>query len=454
VNATTPLSKSLLSASSHYPDLYSIGRGQREFFGLPWQTGAGGRIIGNYKNALLAIQVLDIKFRRDVFSDRITVCNGREKVLLAAHEGFLSDNGLTYLRKHIQSRFDFDATMQHLLDAGKALAEENLCNPVVDWLESLKWDGKRRLKSWLVDICGTEATHLTAVTGAMLIRAMTVRAYHPGTKFDYCVVFEGAQGAGKSSLARALASGPSGDDYFLDSPGLIGMSNKERAELLAGKWVVELSELAGLQRNEVESTKAFISQSIDTYRAPYARTTQDRPRTCVLLGTTNSAGYLNDITGNRRFLPVKCGIMDLAAFKRIRAQLFGEAVASLKRIYSGKVGACVVGRPLPNDLASAYLSVPTGLRSQAQSHVESRVGTSALEEAVIAAIKLAPKENLADGRSFLSSGDLLTYIRLQLPNVSGTGISTHMAAQGWDNIREGSGAARRRGYVQRQGSGR
>lgn len=443
-------SKSLFASPSRQPNVYSIGQDRKDFYGVPWQTGSVGRIIGNYKNALLAIKVLDLNFRRDVFSDKITVYNGKENILLASHEGLLSDNCLTYLRKHIQDRFDFDATTQHLLDAGKALAEENLCNPVVDWLESLNWDGRRRLKSWLVDICGVEATPLTAITGAMLIRAMVIRAYHPGTKFDYCIVFEGAQGAGKSTLARALTSGPSGDDYFLDAPGVISMSNKDRAELLAGKWLVELSELSGLQRSEVESTKAFISQSVDTFRAPYARTTQDRPRTCVLLGTTNSAGYLTDVTGNRRFLPVKCGAIDLGAFAHIRDQLFGEAVAYLKRIHSSRIGACVVDRPLPSDLASAYLSVPTGLRSDASNLVASRVGTSALEEAVIAAIKSAPKETLADGRNFLSSASLLAHIKLQLPNYSGTSLSNQMAAQGWENTREGSGLGRKRGYVQHQ----
>lgn len=69
---------------------------------------------------------------------------------------------------------------------------------------------------------------------------------------------------------------------------------------------MELGELAGMRKTDVETVKSFISRVDDKYRASYGVNVENHPRQCVIVGSTNTeTGFLRDITGNRRFWPVK-----------------------------------------------------------------------------------------------------------------------------------------------------
>ena len=50
---------------------------------------------------------------------------------------------------------------------------------------------------------------------------------------------------------------------------------------------------------------SFLSRMDDQYRAPYESYVVAHPRSCIVVGTTNTTnGFLRDITGNRRFWPI------------------------------------------------------------------------------------------------------------------------------------------------------
>lgn len=151
-------------------------------------------------------------------------------------------------------------------------------------------------------------------------------AYRPGCKLDTALVLEGAQGIGKSSVARALA----GEDYFTDH--LPDLTNKDALIQIQGKWIVEMAELAGLNRTESDCIKSFMSTECDRFRGPWGVLAQDYPRQCAFIGTVNpEAGYLKDPTGGRRFWAVRCGdTLDLAGLRLDRDQLWAEAVAGFK----------------------------------------------------------------------------------------------------------------------------
>ena len=72
--------------------------------------------------------------------------------------------------------------------------------------------------------------------------------------------------------------------------------------------IVELSELTGFRRAELESLKSFISRRDDgSIRLSYRRDPETAERRCILVGSTNDVECLPaDPSGNSRFVPVLC----------------------------------------------------------------------------------------------------------------------------------------------------
>ena len=54
------------------------------------------------------------------------------------------------------------------------------------------------------------------------------------------------------------------------------------------------------------------------------------PRQNIFIGTTNDVTWNKDLTGARRFFPIRCGKIDLAAIRRDRDQLWAEALAMFR----------------------------------------------------------------------------------------------------------------------------
>ena len=94
--------------------------------------------------------------------------------------------------------------------------------------------------------------------------------------------------------------------WYSDSFGTI--QGKEAYDSIQGVWIMEMGELAGLRKAEMETIKHFISKCDDRYRVAYAKRTESFPRQCIFIGTTNNREFLNDPTGNRRFWPVDVAI--------------------------------------------------------------------------------------------------------------------------------------------------
>lgn len=227
----------------------------------------------------------------------------------------------TWLQRTIQS-----VRGEAVQRAVELSAKKNAIHPLRDYLKALRWDGKARIDTWLHEYMGAkdDPQYLAAVGPKFLIGSVA-RILLPGCQMDTILVFEGSQGLGKSTAVRIIAKRHSAD--------MTGdLATKDAAIHIQGTWIVEMSELSAIRRSDVEVVKAFITRRIDRYRPPYGRNSQERPRQCVFVATTNDNEYLQDATGNRRFWPVECSHIRIEELERDIDQLWAEAVV---RYYAG-----------------------------------------------------------------------------------------------------------------------
>lgn len=220
-----------------------------------------------------------------------------------------------------QGGYGIKITDRDLKAATVLAAWENKFHPVQEYLSSLVWDGVQRVERLFIDYLGTDDNHYYRDVARLMMVAAVARVFEPGCKWDTAIILEGAQGRGKSTFIRTL-----GRRWFSELDGKFHDS-KDMVEKLQGSWILEMPELNGFARSEVQSIKAFVSRQVDKVRLAYEARAADFPRQSILIGSSNDFTYLRDSTGGRRFLPVRCNVemIDNAALRVAIDQLWAEA---------------------------------------------------------------------------------------------------------------------------------
>lgn len=236
----------------------------------------------------------------------------------------LVDKDRTQLLMHFQRRGI--AFQRRTIDEGlRSVADWRSHDPLKELIDNLpQWDGQERIGSWLVDYCGAAEKPFVRAAGRAFLIGAIARALKPGCKVDTTLVLEGPQGTFKSTLVRTLAMR---DHFFSDAfPNLA--SERYPEMMLRGHWIIEVPELSGINKAEINRIKEFLSRSEDRSRDPYGTAIEERPRRCVFVATTNQSAYLRDPTGARRFWPIRTRTIDIKAFQRDVQQLWAEALVA------------------------------------------------------------------------------------------------------------------------------
>ncbi len=214
----------------------------------------------------------------------------------------ITDDDLNNIHLYFDRTYGFHNKIL-VAEAVSIYAHRNSYHPVRDLLNSLSWDGEKRIRRSLKHFLGAEESDYSyAIMKTFMLGAIS-RVFHPGIKFDCMLCIVGLQGAGKSSFFKLLAIR---DEWFTDSLNSLEKP-KETYETMEGHWIIEMSEmLATINAKSEEVIKSFLSRTKESYRNAYGRFAKDRPRQCVFAGTTNKSNFLPlDRTGNRRFWPIR-----------------------------------------------------------------------------------------------------------------------------------------------------
>ena len=213
---------------------------------------------------------------------------------------FWRDADTAQMKALIDIKYQSFSSRNHDVAFTKAVEDRHF-HPARDYFDSLpEWDKVQRIESLLIDYFGAEDNTYTKAVMRKTLIAAVARTYHPGVKFDSALILVGSQGIGKSTFFSKLAG-----SWFSDSLTLTDMKDKSGAEKLQGFLILELGEMAGMKKVDIEIIKSFLSRTDDIYRPSYGRVVESHPRQCIVVGSTNAEnGFLRDITGNRRFWPV------------------------------------------------------------------------------------------------------------------------------------------------------
>lgn len=221
---------------------------------------------------------------------------------------------------------------QMVVDARRLIMRRERANVLADWLRGLKWDRKKRLSRFCIDYlkAAGQAPEYLADAGRVFITGMVQRATQPGCQFDFMLILQGEQGIGKTRALNALAGELNG--YSLYSQATFGSKTDVIDRIAERRWLVNFDELSGHSRRDDADLKNLITATETERNVKFVEATKIAKRHCVFTGTTNDPQPLRDMTGNRRYLVVKCaGAIDVEAVRRDREQLFAEALAELEK---------------------------------------------------------------------------------------------------------------------------
>lgn len=299
---------------------------------LAWDTDKNGTIRKNFVNLLTYMRHptsgLKNVFAFNEFTGEVVIANPAPwHYKRMPGNVAVGDADLVLLKRHLAVDYEFEMPVATIIEAMTVTAHDHKFHPVREYLTSLKWDGVKRLDTWLSDFCGAEDTEYTRACARKTICAAVMRIFRPGEKFDHVLVLEGGQGIGKSAICKILG-GPFAADFSIDP------HHPDSIQLMQGSWIVELAELDFKRKEDDDALKAFITRTTDKARLAYGRLAAKFPRQCIFIATVNpgpDGTYLKDNTGNRRWWPValqpKGRWINFKGLTAARDQIFAEAVA-------------------------------------------------------------------------------------------------------------------------------
>lgn len=228
-------------------------------------------------------------------------------------------------------KFGLKITMDMLNKSINRIGSQNRFNPVIDYLEECEanYDGKGTYIDELCETLVTPDTYpvelKTILVTKWLINTANIAFNEGYSNTEGCLILQGSQGCGKTSWIKGIIP-----KEFLKTGLDLDPSNTDSIRKCIKYWVVELGELDATMKADQAKLKAFLTESVDEYRIPYAISPERFNRTTSFYGTVNKFNFLKDETGDRRYWVIPVKEVDIDKLKLIdKDQLWGEVMKLL-----------------------------------------------------------------------------------------------------------------------------
>lgn len=180
----------------------------------------------------------------------------------------------------------------------------NSFNPITEYFHSLKYDPKLEpsyIGMLLSKVKAKDQDRFNLHFKKMLVRCVACSTTEERSNNNFnkhvFVIINREQTIGKSSFIRWLCP-PCLKEYFVENLSM----DKDGLIALTTCFIINLDELASLSKYDINQLKAKISMASINERLPYGKRRTFYPRRANFLGSTNNDEFLNDDTGNARWL--------------------------------------------------------------------------------------------------------------------------------------------------------
>lgn len=213
------------------------------------------------------------------------------------------------------------------------IASENPYNPLKEAIESIEWDNEDRLEAFyntvIVDSKYEKVKRIYLRKWILQFLYMTCLNDEPKHLVARQVlVFSGRQNIGKTTWLKDLLPD------FLSQYRLAGqkvdLSNEMSKKNCVEHALFELGELGStFRKSDQDEFKSFVSADTDRLNIKYLQNHQEFRRRTSFFGTVNDTNFLQDKTGNSRFL-----VLPVVAINRNKVdmlQLYAQLLHEEKR---------------------------------------------------------------------------------------------------------------------------
>ena len=235
---------------------------------------------------------------------------------------------LASLKLYMQQFFKTETNWRMLREAIIQASQQNVFNMYQDFIRYglPEWDGISRL-DFFHRHAGVKNRQWAIVAGRVLLMSLMARCFQPGFNYRGIIILEGKQDSGKSRTCEAFSFHP---EFFTQFTFDKNHNEYEVSRRIAGKAVVEFPDMGGITNRDINYIKAFFTSTEDSNRRMHSDVVENIKRSWVAMITTNySEPYLNDQTGNTRYIPIHCDIdkINVEAIIEEMPMLLAEAFA-------------------------------------------------------------------------------------------------------------------------------